>query len=156
MLRYDDVTEDFVEMFLDVLEKKFSTYQNLKFKLLFDTKKCVNKGKIRFASMELANDKIKFFSKDNIAIDGYDYIFTMDKKVWELSNNTDRERLVRHELRHVFVDDIGKLKILPHDVEDFSEEIVTNTDDPNWGMKLAILVNDVYEQEREMKKESKE
>jgi hypothetical protein len=155
MFRYEEADDALVEMFLNVVEKWFPMYQNLKFKLIYDTKKRMRQNKITFATMELASEKIKFFSKDDVAVEGYDYILTMDKKAWELANDVNRERLIRHELRHVFIEESGKLKIMAHDVEDFREEIKLNTEDPDWGFKLAILVNDVYEQEKEMAKMDK-
>ena len=99
--------------------------------------------------------RLSFFSKDNVAVEGYDYILTVDKKAWELAAPADRERLIRHECRHVFIDEAGKLKLIGHDVEDFQAEIKLNADDPDWSFKLAILVNDVYEQEKEMAKAAK-
>jgi hypothetical protein len=155
MSRYLEADESLVTVFLDVMEKNFPIYQNLKFKLIFDTKMRKRQNKLIFATMELASEKIRFFSKDDVAVEGYDYILTVDQKAWELANDVNRERLMRHELRHVFIEESGKLKIMAHDVEDFREEIKLNADDPDWGFKLAILVNDVYEQEKEMAKMEK-
>lgn len=154
MIRYEEADESLVEVFLNVLEKTFPLYQNLKFKLIFDTKKRVKGGKIILATLELANEKLKFFSKDQIAVEGYDYILIVDRKAWELSaNSKNRERLIRHEMRHAFIDEKGKPKLVGHEIEDFYIEIETNKDDPEWGRKLATLVTDIYEQEKEMAKE---
>lgn len=152
MNRYEDVTEEFVEAFLSVLEK-FTHIQFLTYKLLFDTKKRISKGRITLASIELANEKIKFFSKDNIAVDGYDYIIIADKKAWELASPADKARIIRHELSHVFIDEKGKCKLIGHEVEDFYSELKANEDDPEWRRRIAIVVSDVYDQERDMKKE---
>lgn len=155
MNRYEDATEDFYEIFLDVLEKKFPSIQYLKFKLLFDNKRRVSKGAITLASVELVNEKLKFFSKDKVAVDGYDYIVVADRKAWELSDIKDRTRILRHELSHVFVDELGKCKLIGHEIEDFYAEVDTNKDDPEWRKRLAVLVNDVYEQEKEMQQAKK-
>ena len=152
MNRYIDCDETFVEMFLQVLEERFPMYGNLKFKLIFDLKKKVNKGKICLGDITLASDKIKYFTKDNVALDGYDYVIILDRKAWELASKEDKKRIISHELRHVFVDDNGKLKILPHDISDFVAEQKLNQDAPDWGLKLATLVNDIYEQEKEMQR----
>lgn len=155
MNRYEEADESLVEVFLNVLEKVFPYYQNLKFKLIFDTKKRTKGGRLILASMELASEKVKFFSKDDVAVEGYDYILIADKKAWELSaNGKNRERIIRHELKHVFVDDKGKSKLVGHEIEDFYSEIEINKDDPEWAKQLATLVNDVYEQERELAKEA--
>lgn len=156
MSRFVDVNDGVVEVFLDVLEERFPSLIQLKIKLIFDTKRRVSKGEICLASTELANEKIKFFSKDDIAVDGYDVVMVLDMKAWEVSNAADRKRLISHELRHIFITEDGKVKLLPHDISDFRVEQQLNTDDPDWSFKLATLVNDLYEQEKEMAKQSKQ
>jgi hypothetical protein len=142
-------------VFLDVVEKRFPLYQNFNFKLIFDTKKRVSKGKLMLASLELANDKIKFFSRDDVALEGYDYVLTVNEKAWELSNEKDKVRLISHEMRHAFINEKGEPKLVGHEIEDFYEEIKLNQDDPEWSRKLGMLVSDVYEQEKESKKSKK-
>jgi hypothetical protein len=153
MHRYEEADESLVEVFLDVVEKHFAHLQHLKFKLIFDLKKRISKGKMVLASIELASPKIKFFSKDEVAVEGYDLILIVDHKAWELAE-TSRPRIIRHELRHVIVDEEGKPKIVGHEIEDFYSEIELNKDDPEWRRKLGALVRDVYEQEKYMAKES--
>jgi len=155
MGRYTDIDDSVVEVFLKIIGNRFPVLGQLKTKLVFDTKKKVKQGKICLAVTELANDKIKYFSKDDVAIEGYDIVITFDMKAWELANTQDRERIMSHELRHVFIDEKGKVKLLPHDVSDFRAEQKLNEDDPDWGFKLATLVSDVYDQEKDMAKTKK-
>jgi len=155
-MRYEDANESLVEVYLKVAEERFpTTCANLNIKLMFDTKKRVSRGKLCLASIEIANDKIKYFTKHEVEVGGYDYVLTVDKKVWELANEKDKERLISHELRHVFIAEDGKKKIAPHDVEDFAFEMELNKDDPDWSRKLATLATDIYDQEKELKKLSK-
>lgn len=154
MHRYEEATEEFVEIFLDVMEKHFPQLQHLKFKLIFDLKKRINAGKIVLASIELTSPKIKFFSRDKIAIEGYDFILIMDQKAWDLSGTLAKERIIRHELRHVLINEKGEPKVVGHEIEDFYAEVELNKDDPEWRVKLATLVRDVYEQEKLLVKES--
>ena len=156
MNRFTEPTDGLVEVFLKVMEKRFPYLAQLKIKLIFDTKRRVKKGEIVLASTELASEKIKFFSKDNIAVNGYDVVIVFDMKAWELANEKDRERIMSHELRHVFIDEEGKVKLLPHDISDFRAEQKLNADDPEWSWNLATLVNAAYEQEKEMTKQSKQ
>ena len=152
-MRYEDANESLVEVYLKVAEERFpNTCANLNIKLMFDTKRRVSRGKLILASVEIASEKIKYFTKNEVELDGVDYILIVDKKAWELANEKDKDRLVSHELRHVFVDETGKRKLLPHDIEDFVAEVKLNVDDPDWGNNLATLVVDVYEQEKELKK----
>jgi len=155
MSRYEDCNDGLVEVFLDLLEHRFPAYGNLNFKIIFDMKKRIKQGKLVLASVELASPKIKFFSKDDIAVDGYDYVLTVDKKAWDLANEKDRKRIISHELRHVFINEKGAPKLVGHEIEDFYVELKLNEDDPEWARNLTGLVADVYEQERELAKAPK-
>jgi len=155
MVRFVEADESVVEIYMKAIEQRFTSLAQFKIKLIFDTKRRITQGKIALASVELASDKIKFFSKDKIAIGGYDVIVIFDMKGWELSDEKNRMRLMSHELRHIFIDEKGKIKIIPHDISDFREEQRLNIDDPDWGFKLSTLVNDIYEQEKEMVKPKK-
>lgn len=156
MNRFIDIDESVVEVFLNVLEERFPSLGQLKIKLIFDLKRKVKQGEICLASVELTNEKVKFFSKDNIAVEGYDVVLIIDKKAWEVSNEVDRKRIISHELRHIFIKEDGKIKLIPHDVSDFRIEQKLNNDDPDWAFKLSTLVNDIYEQEKEMAKQKAE
>jgi len=155
MVRFVEADESVVEVYIKAMEQRFPSLAQLKIKLIFDTKRRINQGKIALAMVELANDKIKFFSKDKIAVGGYDIIIIFDMKAWELSDDKNRMRIMSHELRHILIDEKGKLKLIPHDISDFREEQRLNIDDPDWGLKLSTLVNDIYEQEKEMVKPKK-
>lgn len=154
MSRYEEADEGLVEVFLNVLDEHFSSLQYLKFKLVFDLKKRIKAGKLLMANIEVPGPKLRYFSRDKVAAEGYDFIIFVDKKAWELAGTEDRKRLIRHELRHVFIDEKGDAKLIGHDLEDFYAEIELNKDNPRWGQKLATLVKDVYEQEKMMIKES--
>lgn len=155
MHRYEEADEKLVEVFLTVLEDHFPQLQFLKFKLIYDLKQRISKGRLVMASIETAGPKIKFLSRDKIAVDGYDLLLIVDKKAWEVAGGANRPRMIRHELRHVQIDEAGAVKIIGHEIEDFHAEIKLNQDDPEWRMKLATMTRDMYEQEKLMLKESK-
>ncbi len=155
-MRYEDASENLVEVYLQVAEERFpTTCANLNIKLIFDTKRRVRQGKLVLASIEIANEKIKYFTKNDVNVDGVDYVLIVDRKAWELADDKNKIRLLSHELRHVFVDEDGKRKLVPHDIEDFVVEVKLNTDNPDWATKLVTLVADIYEQEKELKKLNK-
>ena len=107
MHRYEDSDESLVEVFLAVMEEHFPQLQFLKFKLIFDLKQRVSKGRLVLASIETAGPKIRYLSKDKIAIDGYDLLLIVDQKAWEIASAEQRVKLIRHELRHVQIDEKG-------------------------------------------------
>ena len=74
MHRYEDSDDELTEVFLNVMEEHFPQLQYLKFKLIYDLKQRVSKGRLVLASIETASPKIKYLSKDKIAIDGYDLL----------------------------------------------------------------------------------
>lgn len=151
MGRFIDVNDDVADIFLRVVGERFPVLGQLKIKLVFDTKKRVKQGELCLAVTELANDKIKYFSKDDMAIEGYDIVITFDQRAWELASEKDRIRIMSHELRHIFIDEKGKIRLVPHDVSDFRIEQKLNEDDPDWSFKLVSLLNAIYEQEKETK-----
>jgi hypothetical protein len=156
-MRYEDANENLTEVFLNVAEERFpNTCANLNIKLMFDTKRRVSRGKLVLASVEVASEKVKYFTKHEVKLGStVDYVLTVDSKAWEIASAEDKKRLISHELRHVFVDEKDGRKLLPHDIEDFVAEVALNTDNPNWAGNLAQVVSDVYEQEKELKKLNK-
>jgi len=155
MHRYEDSDESLVEVFLNVVEEHFPQLQYLKFKLIYDLKQRVSKGRLVLASIETASPKIKYLSKDKIAIDGYDLLLIVDMKAWEVASADQRAKLIRHEMRHVQIDETGGVKLVGHEIEDFHIEVKLNQDNPEWRMQLATLTRDMYEQEKLMLKENK-
>lgn len=154
MIRYEDADKSLITVFLDVIEQRFEHFQHLNFKLVYDLKKRIKGGKMLLASVELASPKIKYFSIDEKASDGYDYVLFIDKKAWDLASNKDKIRVISHELRHIFIDEKGSPKLIGHEIEDFFSEIKLNEDDPEWGLKLSRLTTDIYDQEKELTKKN--
>jgi hypothetical protein len=149
MSRYLDASASLAEVFTDVMTKDFPGLFGVNFKLLFDTKKRISKGQLCLASVELANEKLRFFTADGSSPEGYDYILIVDSVAWEYATDDDKRKLISHELNHVFIDEKGKLKIVGHDVEDFAREIQKNVDNPGWADDLGLLTQSIYEQEED-------
>lgn len=150
MGRYLDASANLEEVFGEVLLKDFPGLFGINFKLIFDTKKRMSKGKLTLASVESVTEKLKFFTTDGNNADGYDFLIIVDSVAWEYASDEDKKRLISHELNHVFIDDKGKLKIVGHDVEDFAKEIKKNIDNPGWAGDLATLTLAIYEQEEDL------
>lgn len=155
MNRFEDADKELLDIFNRVINERFPSYSNLKFKLIYDTKRRMKKGAIVFASIEVPSPKIKFLSIDENAEEGYDYIIIVDRKAWDIANDYDKIRILSHELRHVFIDEKGNYKTIDHDISDFYVEIELNKDDPEWHRKLSEVVDLIYEQEKDMEKDSK-
>ncbi len=147
MSRYLEVEENVYTTLGGLLDKRFNSFATLNFKLVFDLKKRISKGKIVLASTEVATEKLRFLTSDNENPEGYDYLIIIDKVAWEYADDIDRERLLSHELNHIFITEKGKLSLVDHDVNDFQLEINKNHSKPNWNIDLSTLTTSIYEQE---------
>ena len=154
--RYEEVDSSVISALSAIRRKSFPELVNAKIKPLFDLKKRVSGGLIVLTRIMTPNELIKHFTADEQKgiEDGYDYIIIIDKVVWRSTGDTDRERLLRHELRHTFVDieADNPYKLIDHDVSDFYEEQELNRDDPRWKERVASLTETIYDQ---MKDEAK-
>lgn len=146
---YEDTDKSLNDVLDEVIKERFPSYTNIAIKTIFCNKRRVKKGKICLASIELTNPKTRFLTIDDFNYEGYDYIMIVDRKAWQVASDKDKKRLLSHELRHIFIDEKGKYKIIDHDITDFVREVELNKDDPDWSNNLSILVSDIYDQEKE-------
>jgi hypothetical protein len=153
-LRYEEVSEKVTEMLRDVKAKYFGELKNAKIKVLFDLKKRQAGGRLVLGRIMRTNDLLRHLTKDEAEamMEGYDYIISLDKLCWESIPDEDRTRILRHELRHTFVDieaEANPYKLQNHSITDFYEEVDLNQDNPRWRDRVASLTESIYEQQRE-------
>jgi hypothetical protein len=147
--RFGDVTQDVKDMVRAVRAEHFPELRNAEILVLFDKKKRMSGGALVLGRIQKTNDLIKKLS-DEVVDEGYDYIMYLDKKMWESSADMDRERVIRHEFRHCFVDLDARgtpYKLIGHTIEDFYEEVELNEDDPRWRVRLAEITYAAYDME---------
>ena len=158
-LRYEEVNDEAVSMLKEVKAQHFPELKNAKIKMLFDLKKRKSGGMMVLARIMRTNDLLRHLTIDEAgAVEGYDYIITLDKLCWQNVTKSDKERLIRHELRHTVFDleaETSPYKLQDHTIMDFYEEIEYNKDDPRWRERLSTLVSDIYEQQKEARQEKK-
>ena len=158
-IRYEEVTDDVRSLLDKVLADHFGELKNAKIIALFDLKKRVSGGLIVLGHIKKTNDLIRHLTREDASsAEGYDYIITIDKKGWETIDDRDRVRLLRHELRHTYFDidaTENPYKLLDHSISDFYEEIELNKDDPKWRQRVATMLADIYEQQKEEAKEKR-
>lgn len=149
MSRFVDVTQDVKDMVRAVRAEHFPELRNAEILVLFDKKKRMSGGALVLGRIQKTNDLIKKLS-DEAVDEGYDYIMYLDKKMWEGSAEMDRERVIRHEFRHCFVDLDARgtpYKLIGHTIEDFYEEVELNDDDPRWRLRLGEITYAAYDME---------
>jgi hypothetical protein len=149
MGRYYEADQSVYELMDEVINERFgNTLSAARIKIVVDTKLKVNKltGRVVFANIKTANEVEKFLTKDGHNLEGMDYFIFLAELVWELASDTDKKRIISHELRHAFLDEKGNYKIIPHDIEDFYAEVELNKDDPMWGQALGTVARAKYEQ----------
>lgn len=150
-IRYEDTNPDVEKLLKEVINEWFPELRAARIKTLFDLKKRKSKGKLVLARIQKPNDIVKFFTIDESgAEEGYDYIMFIDKKCWNISDEDDRTRLLRHEMCHCLVDEesvSNPYKLQDHDFSDFVIEVERNKDVPNWCNILAERVDSAYEED---------
>ena len=147
MIRYEEVTEHCMQLVNQVINQYFPDLSSVKIKFLFNTKKCSRGGRLVLGKCQKPNDLAKHFSLPEAKNeDGYQYVITIDKIAYDNSEDIDRLRLLRHELRHVLVirDEDTKYKIEPHNIEDFVEEVQLNADNPDWARRVGEIAKKLY------------
>jgi hypothetical protein len=158
-LRYEEVSEEVVRILDHVQSTHFPELKNAKIITLFDLKKRTSGGRVVLGRIMKTNDLLRHLTKDDaIAIEGVDYIITLDKQGWHAIEDDDRIRVLRHELRHTYYDiesEDNPYKLLDHSITDFYEEVDLNKDDPRWRERVATLVTDIYEQQKEERKQER-
>ena len=158
-LRYEEVTEEAIRLLDEVEAKHFPELRNAKIIMLFDLKKRTSGGRVVLGRIMRTNDLLRHLTKDEaVAIEGYDYIITLDKQAWDAIQREDRIRLLRHELRHTHVDtesENNPFRLIDHSITDFYEEVDLNEDDPRWRERVATVVADIYEQQKEERKQER-
>ncbi len=158
-LRYEEVTEDATKLLDEVLTKHFAELRNAKIIMLFDVKKRTSGGRVVLGRIMKTNDLLRHLTKNEAeAIEGYDYIVTLDKQAWDAIGHEDRVRLLRHELRHTYYDiesEANPYRLIDHSITDFYEEVELNKDDPRWRERVATVVADIYEQQKEDRKQER-
>ena len=158
-LRYEEVTEEVKKLLGEVQAKHFPELKNAKIITLFDVKKRASGGRVVLGRIMRTNDLLRHLTKDEaVAIEGYDYIITLDKEGWNAIGDADRVRLLRHELRHTYYDiesESNPYRLLDHSITDFYEEVELNKDDPRWRERVATIVEDIYEQKKEDRKQER-
>lgn len=151
--RFFDIDEETRSIVIDVIRNTFPELTNIKVKWLFDEKMTKSKGKYIFGKCMKASEVHRKLSEIETE-GGYDYIIFLNGALFEAIEDGDKKRIIRHELRHILIDDESEknpYKILPHDVEDFMDEIVLNSDDPRWGERLATILASIDEAKKDKK-----
>lgn len=165
MSKFEDVDQSTVELFERVKEA-FPDVEGAKFKLLFRTNKKGTEDFIVFAEICKFSSLVKHITMDipGLEDEGLHYCIIIDKNVWDVIEEADKWRILRHELLHTAVrfKDDGSIEynIRKHTVETFYEEIeleAKDTDDcdPRWKEKLATTAVALYDEMKEKEKAEK-
>jgi hypothetical protein len=146
-LRYEEADESAVMLMEEIRAEVFPWTKMAHIKVLFDLRKRKKSGMLCLAQITKANEMLRFFTRRGAeTLAGYDYVITVDKMAWRGIEYLDKVRILRHELRHICIDDEkpDPYMLIPHDVNDFELEIQSNQDDPTWGKRVAAMANAAY------------
>lgn len=157
MSRFEDVEGQYYNMLENIISEHFPELASAHIKLLYDTKFSKGGGKFRIAYIKTSNELIRFFSSDNEAVRGVDYIIFIQKQTFQNITDEDRIRILRHELRHTHVNfdsESNPYRVRPHEIEDFYDEVRINESEGelNWRERVGAIGLSLMEREKEAKK----
>lgn len=148
-IRFEDVPDNVVEQMNRIKRDVFPELSGARIKVLYDLKKRMSGGKIVLGRMQKTNDLLRHLTIDDANNEeGFDYIMYIDKTAFENIEESDRIRLIRHELQHCEVDldsNSNPYKIRDHEISDFYDEIEYNKDDPRWAERCVAVAESIYE-----------
>jgi hypothetical protein len=152
-MKYEDVPENIYEMYEKLKAKHFPELANAKILILNNKKKMMKRGNIVLGKIVKPSDLVKYLSRNEAPEDGYDYIMLLDSNLIKHCEESDIERVMRHELRHTFFDSDSKspYKLVDHDFSDFYDEVELNQDDPAWAKRVSQTVSLIYHQEKDQR-----
>jgi hypothetical protein len=153
---FEDVPQNVIDDLEAVKEKYFSDLFDARIKVLWDTR---TKKKKWLAKIYKASEMIRYFTADEVGEeDGLDYVIVLDKRFYTAEGITeaDRERILRHELRHAWFRPTKRTRksqyvLRKHNCETFWEEIELNTKEgePQWDYKMGEIHASLYDPENE-------
>ena len=154
---YEAVSDKVYNDMIEVRDKYFPDLIDARIKVLWDTR---TKKKSWFAKIYKASDMLRYFTIDEVGVDeeGLDYIIVLDRMFYmhEAVLDKDRERILRHELRHAWYRPTKRTRksqyvLRKHNCETFWEEIELNTKegDPQWDYRMGEIHTSIYDTEDE-------
>ena len=150
MSRFEDADQFTIDMVYQVINDnmEFNNLVDAKIKVLFDQKKKMSGGRYVLGRIQKANDLIRTLTanpNDDLA-DGYDYILYLDLAVWDSIDDTDKKRIIFHELNHCDVnfDKPNPYGIKDHEINGFYSELEYNKDDTRWLERLSTVAESLY------------
>jgi hypothetical protein len=140
-------------MFEKIKKEHFPYLANAQILFLLSKKKMMRGGRIVLGKIVNPSALVKYLSRNEAPEEGYDFIMYLDSKLVNHCEEIDIERVLRHELRHIFYDSDSRnpYKLIDHDFSDFYDEVELNKDDPHWANRLARTVSLIYDQEKDQK-----
>jgi hypothetical protein len=133
------------QVFLEIIEEYFPALSSFSFGLLFREKLKKSRGGVILAEVCLPSKLLSYYAKNEEG-NPYDFLVIFDEMAWACGKIPDRVKIMRHELRHIFISEKGKPMMIGHDFEDFYKEVELNIDDPSWGSNLAEVIVAAYKQ----------
>jgi hypothetical protein len=162
-MKFTDADQATIDLF-EKVRNGFSDVADAKFKLVFRDKRKGNDEHIVFAQICKSSDLVKHITMDipEYSDEGLHYTIIIDKNIWDVLEEADRFRILRHELNHcrVIFRESGEVEygLRDHEVQTFYSDIEIEGKqggDPRWIERLSTVAVALYDEMKEKEKAAK-
>ncbi|MBF0456354.1 MAG: hypothetical protein HQK99_00475 [Nitrospirae bacterium] len=155
-IRYEDAPTETVAVVDEVRGEFFPELVNVNIKIIYDLKARKSRGNLVLGRIQKTNELNRLLTRnETINEEGYDFFLYLDKMVFTHVEKKDKVRIVRHQLRHIYIDPESvknPYKLTVPDIRDFSIEMKLNKDDERWAERVMEVAMSLYETEKESNK----
>jgi len=148
MSNFEEVEQDVEELLRKIIREDFPNVADAKIKPLYYMKKKMSKGVATLSYIAKTTPILNYLTgSSNGEGEGYNYILFMDGNVFPVLEYSDKVRVIRHELCHIFIDlesETNPFKMIDHEIQDFYSEIEHSKDDPKWRERIFVVAEAVY------------
>lgn len=150
--RYEDAPAEVTAIVNEVRGEFFPELLSVNITIIYDLKERKSRGNLVLGRIQKTDELLRLLTKyATINELGYDFILYLDKMVFTHVDKIDKVRIIRYQLRHIYIDHESypyPYKLTVPDIRDFSKEMKLNKDDERWAERVMEVGISLYEAEK--------
>ena len=152
MARFTSADPDTQELIETIISDDFKYLTQAKIKVIFDQRKRKTGGRFVLGKLQKTNDLLRFLTQHEAQDpNGFDYFLYLDENVFEVIDQADKVRLIRHLIQYADINYEAEkpFNIRKEEISTWFDEIEYNKDDPKWFERLEVVAESIYNNEND-------